>query len=411
VAVVSFAVRVIVALATNVTGHAFSLAPDQHGYMAVATLAARGELGHDVWGGFARTHYWQTFSYTGPLTALIWAFGSHLLFGQLLSTAFGAATASLTYALVARVASRGLAVGAGLLVALWPSQIVWSSLALRDSMVWACLAACALLVAHFHHASSRRAAGFLAGGTLLALLGLSHLREPTFIVAMWSCAVAVCALASVDRWMWRSLAVAALILVPIASGDGIAGLNVVSTQAGRLGTLRSDMAAGADSAFVSEPNSAATSTTLTSETEPTDNTSVMTVGPTTTTTTTTTTNSAGNDVVDNVRYFPRGVVAMLLRPYPWESGNGPGFHAAGFEALLWVPMYALAGLGALVAIRRRLAAAMFPALCSVGVIFVNALSQGNTGTAFRQRAQLVYALVFFAAIAVLRWRRDEAPSS
>ena len=91
---------------------------------------------------------------------------------------FGAVTAALTAVIVGLALGRTWSALAGLTVAIFPSQIVWSSVVLRESMVWAGLAGAAVGISIFSRAKRWRS---LAGATLLVGVCLLSSRIPSLL--------------------------------------------------------------------------------------------------------------------------------------------------------------------------------------------------------------------------------------
>jgi hypothetical protein len=383
-ALLAFVVRAVVAAATSLTDHAYPLAPDQNAYMQISTLAAHGHLSPSVWAGYARDLYFNTFAYTGPLTVAIWLFGSHLILGQLLAAAFGTAAVVFSTLLAAEFVSRRAALLVGVVCALWPSQVLWSSLALKDSAVWAALAAMGYLISRLSRASSTRAALGTSVGILVSLVALSVLRRQTFLIAVWAVALTPWLVPMWRRWIVRAGAVLTLLLIPLVNGYGLAGYDVVASQAGHLGTIRDQMGSGAKSAVVgSHPRAESPTPTI-----PNTHTSSPPPSP-----------ALDDSVTSNISYLPRGIAAFLWRPFVWEPASSSSASMAKAETLIWWPVYLLAVAGVFYAYRRRRAVTVYLVLALGGLVGVDALIQGNLGTAFRQRGQLFFGLIVLAAVA------------
>ena len=101
----------------------------------------------------------------------------------------------------------------------------------------------------------------------------------------------------------------------------------------------------------------------------------------------------------SMRALPRGLIAVALRPAPWEEMVTGKRLAAGIESILWLPVFVLAAIGAWVR-RRDLAAVAFPSALVVAVLVSGAVTHGNLGTAFRHRGQILWALAVLSAVAV-----------
>jgi hypothetical protein len=111
--------------------------------------------------------------------------------------------------------------------------------------------------------------------------------------------------------------------------------------------------------------------------------------------------------------LPGGLVAFLLRPFPGQHGHGLSYDLAALEELLYYPLYLLAALG-LVAYRRRRDVLAFPLLVAILIGGIAAESEGNLGSAFRHRDQLLWVVVLLATLGAhfvfSRWRSSSAPA-
>lgn len=206
------------------------------------------------WDEYTRFLYDATRTLTLPLTGLYLLFGPVLLVGQLFVAVFGALTAAFT----ARVALAGwgprAALGAGLAVALLPSQILWSALTLKDALVWAMLSGLALVVALAARATSRRY--WLAAASAAALLfALAFLRQHTLVVAAWAFAIASWAGLRQGRLRRGGVALILGLSIPWLTGIGPAGLGLV-TDPGSLEGRRANNAANSSTAFVPDVSGA-----------------------------------------------------------------------------------------------------------------------------------------------------------
>jgi hypothetical protein len=127
---------------------------DDVGYSRLAELAANGAI-DDPYDDFL---YERTATLLVPIVGMYWLFGPIELFGQLYVALLGAATAALTARLALEIVDRRWALLAGLIVAALPSQVLWSSLILKDAAVWAVLSALVLVVALAARSGGRRLA-------------------------------------------------------------------------------------------------------------------------------------------------------------------------------------------------------------------------------------------------------------
>ncbi len=98
-----------------------------------------------------------------------------------------------------------------------------------------------------------------------------------------------------------------------------------------------------------------------------------------------------------IEHLPCGLPAVVLRPYPWETDGSTSVRLARLEAVLWYPLLILSiyGLSRGWSRRRWLS---FPALYAGAIVLVYALTEGNIGTAYRHRAEAIWAVALFAAL-------------
>jgi len=402
------------------------LIPDENQYVAVARLASDGELDHSVWNGYGPSLYKATGAFTVPLTILFWLLAPWRILGQLFAAVLGAGTAALTTRMGLEILPRRWALTAGILVALLPSQVLWSSVVLRESAVWFCLAGIATITILARKAEGARRIGMLLAVAAVLLLALGFLRGQTFVAAAWMFPLAMVLHRETRR---RALVGGALVLalfVPVVAETGIGGISLVERVVPALGTVRAHLSMNADSSFrpaTTIPAQSAAGPDLTPD-RPRDPNRPRGSGggdpgelPVETTTTvplpavlepssgstrhviestTGTTYVVQETVGANLRAIPAGLVATLFRPWPWDRPTGASLVLALLENLLWYVLYAVAALGVWHAARSRSLPA-FPLLAIVSIVLVAAVTQGNVGTAFRHRGQLLWALALLVA--------------
>lgn len=201
-----------------------------------------------TWDEWTKTLFNNTATFMWPLTAVYWLTGSNGYLGQLVPAAFGTATAIFTTALLRPVCSRRWAIAGGLFVALLPSQILWSSLTMKDSAVWAVLAALAVLVARLATESSKRLVAITVSVVVLLFL-LGHLREHTMVIASWAIVVTAALAPGKRRWARFGWALLVALALPWVLGFGGGGSTLVSGT-DTLGERRATNAQGAETALV-----------------------------------------------------------------------------------------------------------------------------------------------------------------
>lgn len=253
--VVALLVRLFVILLLNTIIDDSLFALDDGTYQDMATQAATGEVGS--WDDYTRGLYNSTLAFTGSLTLLYKALGAHAILGRILVAIAGAITAALVARLAARIMSPAWGLAAGLLIAFLPSQIIWSSLLLKDPFVWPALAGLGLAVVVASETPRPRWLLGLGWAAFL-LVVLTYLRNHTLVVAVWALGAAVLVTAT-RRHLFRAAAgLSVAMIVPLALGLGPGGVSVV-TSAGSLEARRLANASGANTAFV-EPEPTPTET-------------------------------------------------------------------------------------------------------------------------------------------------------
>ena len=407
---ISLSIRTAAAVASNLMIDGV-LIPDEGQYLLISRLASEGELTSEVWGGYGRSLFDSTRAFTWPLTALFWLFGPHRILGQLLSATFGAISAAAAASLASRFLRPRFALAAGLTVAIFPSQILWSSVVLRESMIWALLATMALVIAYSQSCVS--AGRILLSAVMAGVLfgGIVWLRPHTALVAIWCLYPAV--LLGSNRVVRVATATCLLVVVPWLAGFGPGGAEFAIAASGRLGVSRSYMSFAANSAIVESnivllPPIGSTappigSTALSCDKWPDANTQAV-LTPLIDRTASDWVciyDYSGNVVlVDNrlrtsVKHLSQGLLDALVRPLPWEAYSSTAAFLAGLEFILWVLLYGLAIIGVWIH-RRSHRLFLFPTLLVVVISMTGAMSHGNLGTAFRHRGQLLYALAVLA---------------
>ncbi len=421
VVVVAAVARLAFALVSFVVHHD-GLVDDEAPYLTVASRVANGRGAASYRAGYGQDLYESRWLFLAPLARLAAVFGPTRLPGQLLVAAAG----TLAVALVALAARRFLppsgVLVAGLVVALVPSQVMWSSVVLADALVWAALGAVtwgivALVTTEVGRGRWRAPLAVLAvaGG----LLSLGWLRPQTLGVAAWAVAVAAI-VTGWRRWgvMAGGLALAAV--VPLLAGLGPGGASLVVQEVPDLGQTRARMSIGAESGvegpspeLVLSPELQERAARMAEELEARDVASSK-VG------TVTIDGRRYTVLVDeqgvlyparegtaaSVRHLPAGIAVALLRPYPGEAATSLPSRLASVENLAWYVLYGLAIVGLVRAPPRIRRLLVFPIAFIAFYVAQAAVSQGNLGTAFRHRGQVLWALALLTAVAVVRPARD-----
>lgn len=293
--------------------------------------------------------------YFSICASFYWLFGQSPIGPKLLNAAAGSLAAALLYRMARHLGgSRRAALLSGVLAAAMPSLILWSVLQLRDALALLGLAA---LFEAYTRFQERPAPGPALAGALSLWLVL-ELRD--YLVYPLGAALAGGALVGRARQLEGRRALAAVTLFVLAMiGAGLLGYSETFLQDLSLEKLQQhhEGLAFGGSAFGIESNISSPTGAL--------------------------------------AHLPLGLVYFLLAPFPWQLGSIRQALAVP-EMFLWYALLPFVGLGAASLWRRQgmrlLAVAGF--LVSTTVMY--SLVEGNEGTAFRHRAQV---LIFFLLLA------------
>src|SRR4051794_3388210 len=216
---VAYAIRAMVAVVIAI-GWNGSLFLDDASYSQMAALAADGRLGASD--GYTQWLYEHTAVLLVPISGFYEVIGPVKLSGQLYVALFGALTAALTARLALEVLDRRFALIAGLLVALLPSQVLWSSIIMKDAPVWAILSGLGVVAAVAARSTGRKLAllGLLAAALIVAL---GFLRLQTLEVAAVALTLAMLFSDRAQRPFRVAAAAVMLVCIPLAFGMGVAG--------------------------------------------------------------------------------------------------------------------------------------------------------------------------------------------
>jgi hypothetical protein len=265
-----------------------------------------------------------------------------------------------------------------LLVAFFPSLVLWSSLNLKDADVWLFVLG-GLLVATQMQQSFR----YLYLPTLAIIIAvlepLRRFADEALAVAV-GVSVAVSAVPirllgsrlGVGRGFGLIVGIVAVFLVLVAYVFPAIGESLYrSAGLVQLATLRHDFAIGAHSAINPDPGLATLQGTL--------------------------------------AFLPGGMRDFLLRPYPWDTGSSL-LEGTRIEVVAYYVTLPVAALGILYSLKvgaaRALPSLTFLAITSVGYALVIA----NLGTIYREREQLVVVAFAFVGVGAEAIRRAVSPS-
>jgi len=305
------------------------------------------------------------------VAAIYEVLGANMYAVQLVNAAVGASTAIVVY-YVAQSLFNNTRVSklAALLVAFFPSLILWSSQALKDALIILALALCILATIRL---MEKITVPYLLvlGVCLAALLSLRF-----YIFYMMAAAVGgsfVIGMKSADArsFVQRFVAIGAIGMAFTWFGV----IRFAAVQFEKYGNLqmvqqsRIDQARNAESGFGRDVDVGTAEGALT--------------------------------------VIPIGLVYLLFAPFPWQLVSTRQSIALP-EMLIWWTVFPLLVLGWWYALKHRLRQVAPIVLFTTMLTLAYAVFQGNVGTAYRQRSQLlVFYFIFVAVGAVLMLEKRE----
>jgi hypothetical protein len=298
--------------------------------------------------------------------------GRNMLAVQLMNSVFGAATAVVIYSCAHQV-FKNLRVAriAGIAVAFYPSLVLWSAQGLKDGPIVFLLAMAILCTLRLGEKLSMKYIVVL----VCALLGLIALRF--YVFYMISVAIAGAFVIGMQQVTATSFArqFTAIILVGLAlTYVGVTrSASLQFEQYGNLQTLqrsRLDLARSAESGFGRDVDVSSTSGAIST--------------------------------------IPMGVLYLLFAPFPWQITSLRQSITLP-EMVIWWASFPLLVLGLWFAIKYRLRMISPILIFTVMLTLAYSVFQGNVGTAYRQRAQLLVFYFIFVAVGfvLMKEKREE----
>lgn len=327
--------------------------------------------------GYALLRYWQgeiqfqadlnRFGIGGGwgmlyLVATIYAIiGRNPLAIQFINAVIGSATAAVIY-LCAYHIFRNIRVArlAAFAVAFFPSIILWSSQGLKDAPVVLALSLAMLATLKLGERWSVKYLIVL----IVALFSVFSLRF--YIFYMLVAAIAGSFIVGMRELDGKSIVRQFAVIVCIGLAMTYLGvLRQASQQVETFGSLeavqrsREDLARSARSGFAADVDVSTTS--------------------------------------GAISVIPIGLVYLLFAPFPWQVG-GPRQIITLPEMIVWWLAFPLVLLGGWFTIRYRLRQTLPILIFTTMLTLAYSVFQGNVGTAYRQRAQLLVFYFIFAAV-------------
>lgn len=298
--------------------------------------------------------YWNAF--------LFWIFGFAPLAPKLANCFLGAWTGLVAYRIGGELVGKEGARGTAVLASFFPSLVLWSSLNLRDPVVVLFLTLILL--------AALRLRVRVTGSRLAALVGwlalLSVFRDYMAVMIVF---------ALVGSFV---ISPARRLVVNLVLAAGLFGLAVLAYQQLGLGSDWIESATfdaiGAQRELLATGGSAF---------------------------------RPGTEIstpLQGLTYLPIGLAFFLLAPFPWQIGSTLSALTLP-EMLVWYVLLGFVVYGAWHLVRLRFNRVEPILIFSVLTASIYALVEGNAGTAYRHRAQLVVFFLIFAAVGIEIFRR------
>lgn len=298
------------------------------------------------------------------VAAIYGAVGRNMLAVQYFNAVLGAATAPVIY-LCAHHLFGNLRVArlSALLVAFFPSLILWSAQGLKDAPIVFLLALSIL-------ATLKLTEKYSTTYLVVLVISLSCVLTLRFYVFyMLVAAIGGSILIGARRLAGQSVA-RQLMIIGVA-GLAMTYLGVLRTASERFETYgsleavqrsRFDLAISADSGFGRDVDVSTTSGAIT--------------------------------------VIPVGMTYLLFAPFPWQIGSLRQ-NVTFPEMVVWWGLFPFLVLGLYFTVKHRLRQAMAILIFTTMLTLAYSVFQGNVGTAYRQRAQLLVFYFIFVSVGVV----------
>jgi hypothetical protein len=346
---------------------------DYYGFQQMLTWAGDRDAAREVrlfvGTSFASAAAWGMVYLVGAIYGIV---GRNMLAVQFFSAVLGAATAPVIF-LCAREVFHNTRVAriAGIAVAFYPSLVLWSSQGLKDATVVFSLSLAVLAALKL---GNKFSVAYLAV-LVVALFCVLAFRFYVFYMIV----VAIIGGFAIGMKTVNAQSFARQFVVVVMLGLAFTYLGVTryaNAQLEHYGNLqrlqrsRLDAATSAESGFGRDVDVSTTSGALSS--------------------------------------IPLGVLYLLFAPFPWQLGSLRQMLTLP-EMIVWWASFPLLVLGIWFSIRYRLRQ-MSPILIFTSMLTLSySILQGNVGTAYRQRAQLLVFYFIFVAVGgvLLKEKREE----
>lgn len=321
--------------------------------------------------GLAMSQYWHglappitpgvvvNYGYAYWCAVLMYVFGPFRLYPSLFNSLFGVCSAILLYRIGRRYFVESVARRAMVFVLFFPSLVLWSSVAVKDTLMVLLLVICMNCVLQLRNKLSILNC-LIVTGALIAILTIRF-----YMFYMTGLAIALSLTVFAGRRMGKSLTNQFLLLGVLAIAFMFFGLrnetehDLTFLTLERVAELRSGLGSGAHSAWMSDVDI--------------------------------------STPAKAIAFMPLGVLFLLFSPFPWQmTGLRPLLTLP--EMLVWWSM-TFAWIRGFRFVLLSRSGHLTPLLVFATILtLAYSTVHGNAGAAFRQRSQIMIFLFLFAAI-------------
>jgi len=364
----AFLLRFCTAIVLHVFFEETLFAPDQETYHFFSAWLARYWSGESlVYPG--RLLIGEPKGYYYIVASLYYVFGEFALLPKLLNAGVGALTVRLAHDIANRITgNEAMALRTAKYVCYFPSLVLWSALNIRDCWVVLCI----VLITREVLLLQERFRPLALLRVVAAIFLMTQFRD--YLLFAVTLPMILAFVVRNQRHLLRNAVVGMILATVVISADQAAGMNrkLRTPDFEQLNSMRRWSSTAAASGFAQDAD-------------------ISTPGKA-------------------LAFLPVGLAYFLLAPFPWTIVNfrqGITLPEMLFFYSLLPPMFT----GIRVLLRERLSQSLMVLLITAGLTLGYAIGQGNVGTIYRHRAQVLAFYLMFAAVGVeaRKARRSPAP--
>jgi hypothetical protein len=352
----AFALRLLAALMFSLIPETRVFHEDANGYEGIGMAIASAWKGQGPPLTLPSSH---NLGYYYVCAAIYYVFGAYRAAPSFFNALLGTLTVFFVYRMARRFFHPLVARRAATCAAFFPSMILWSSMALKDTPVTLLIVITLISCMEL----KRRFSIPAALGTMLPVIAVQPIRF--YIIYFLGLAVVgslvfergAKAFTGVPKQILIAGGVVALLAVVGFASSAQSGVDMLSFE--KVHAFRQGMATTADSGFASEVD-------------------ISTPG-------------------GALAFLPLGLATLLLAPFPWQLTSFRSALTAP-EMLIWWMLIPSLIRGVRHVVRHRFAECSPILLFAVTLTAAYSLVHGNVGSGFRQRAQIFVFLFIFSAL-------------